>query len=507
MTPLEFKKWESLFSVDLRELKFRELNSKYRSFQGVFTLIGALLVLAFGFRLALTNAELLVAYCIVSVLGCMAFLGWQKFSAGGLPLFPLFLFQQLLLTLLPIARSADSVTAYDPDITFVSSLCVGGYIVAMFFAWRYASRGHSAPSCYPFPVPSGAYGTAKVFAIGQAFLLFAIGSKAATYTGFIWYVFSGPLANAYPVYRTLESVAEMVGALLAGVACGAIRSNRTKRLVASVIVISVFSVAGGLLSSAMLVIAATFIGFIVGRGRLPWLAISVIFGVVGFLHFGKNEMRQEIKSAAFETPAQRLLHLPYVFAMWTEYSLEELFNTFQSETSEIETDDQSNFLTRLDTLQNINFVVNAIRNGRGTLAGASYAMVPQLLVPRFIWTEKPRTHETQARFNLHFGRQQDESETFDTYIAVGPLAEAIGNFGVFFGPLLLGIAFGYSIGFLEKFSSSKLLLSLEGAIVAELSVKVLLSFEMTAAVLLASIFQSCIAIVIGFCILQSLSRN
>ena len=129
-------------------------------------------------------------------------------------------------------------------------------------------------------------------------------------------------------------------------------------------------------------------------------------------------------------------------------------------------------------------------------------MIPMLAIPRFLWPGKPRTHEAQVQFNLHFGRQKNEKETYQTYIAIGLLPEAVGNFGFFLGPVLIGTSLGFGTGWLERAALRKQVVSLEGMLIFAVTSHLALSFEMSAAVLVTATFQIVVAVVGGYVLLQ-----
>ena len=87
------------------------------------------------------------------------------------------------------------------------------------------------------------------------------------------------------------------------------------------------------------------------------------------------------------------------------------------------------------------------------LFGETYLHGFTLLVPRFIWPEKPTAHQSQRELNVHFRRNLYEySHERKTFIAWGILAEAYGNFGPYFGAIFSGVFLGMLFKFLSFFA-------------------------------------------------------
>jgi hypothetical protein len=129
------------------------------------------------------------------------------------------------------------------------------------------------------------------------------------------------------------------------------------------------------------------------------------------------------------------------------------------------------------------------------LHGATYELIPPLLVPRILNPDKPRSHQGQVLLNVHFGRQ-DLNSTFDTYIAWGLLPEAYGNFGEYAGSLCIGIFLGVCFAWVEMFTARKLVISMEGFLSLSLMLNLMNSFEMVSSVFVTSTFQSFLIIVV-----------
>ena len=252
-----------------------------------------------------------------------------------------------------------------------------------------------------------------------------------------------------------------------------------------------------LLSSSTSFVATVFIGLFWGSNRMPWRYTLIVISVLGFLSLGKYEMRERYWSHDENySPMLTLSDMPARYSEWSEVSLGVLTHQ-ESNTSQEKAQNDNSLLARVNNLQNLLFVIDAMDEEKiPPLYGATYTLIPPLLIPRILWPEKPRSHEGQVLLNVHFGRQ-DLVSSYRTYIAWGLLPEAYGNFGPYFGASLLGLVLGLFIAWVENWSVNKPVLSLEGFLVFTLFLNMAASFEMVASVLITSIFQSLIPVALA----------
>jgi hypothetical protein len=165
--------------------------------------------------------------------------------------------------------------------------------------------------------------------------------------------------------------------------------------------------------------------------------------------------------------------------------------------SEPATPEGQSLLDRINNLHNLIFVINAVEADHiPPLYGATYTLIPPLLLPRIIWPDKPRTHAGQILLNTYFGRQ-DLAATFKTYIAWGLLPEAYGNFGAIAGGIVLGVFLGFFCAWSENFTARKPILSAEGFVFFVIFLNMANSYEMVASLLITAIFQSIVPVMIA----------
>ena len=431
---------------------------------------------------------------------------WNSHSENRLPIFPMFILQQAILLALPLVVGADATNRYSATVTQTSAIIYAGFCFSLLIGFQFGiSISRGKPSRYPFDLPAGEGGAARLLKIGLLILSIACLSKVLTFTGLIWNVFHGSWGSAYPLYRTVESAATLGGCFLAAYAIGAgarstTRSNIFWLLVAFDILLGM---SGLLMSAAMMTSASVAFGLTAGSRRIPWKFLIILSLFVCLLQEGKSEMRYlyrglSPKKALPHEPVAKLLSLPSFYMEWISLSMHnilapELQVTARGQNSQM-------LVNRLDNLANLNSVTQQLLLGKPVFGVASYTMIPKLTIPRFLWPNKPRTHITQVLFNLHFERQRNMKETERTYISIGLLAECVGSLGMVRGPLFVGLAIGFLIGWLERIAQYKQILSIDGMMVLVVVLGIALSFEMTAAVLVAALFQQVTA-VFGGCLL------
>jgi hypothetical protein len=256
------------------------------------------------------------------------------------------------------------------------------------------------------------------------------------------------------------------------------------------------------LFSAAASLITVAIGFFWSSGRIPWRYLIVSMLCLSFFNTGKSTMRERYWSRDYEPTAETSLpRLPQLYGEWIQASYNAVLeNRTSPGASDGANKSQANknqtLLDRIDNLQNLLFVIDAVDTMHVSLLhGATYELIPPLLVPRILNPDKPRSHQGQVLLNVHFGRQ-DLNSTFDTYIAWGLLPEAYGNFGEYAGSLCIGIFLGVCFAWVEMFTARKLVISMEGFLSLSLMLNLMNSFEMVSSVFVTSTFQSFLIIVV-----------
>ncbi len=449
--------------------------------------------------LAFSHSIGTIGFALMGAGTCIVLSLWAK-QGIGLPLLPMIAIQHLFAYAMPILANDELVVAYPSSYLLQAGVEVLVFMLALGGGWRFGMRTMK-------PSPPRAY-TLHIMAKGGGRGLRKIGYGLITFTTLYYLLQSLSLLDTFTrilpsgsdsLVNGLVSAAGMCGffVIALGIGSGEIPARSSVVFWGLFIFNCFISASALLLSASTSFVATVFIGLFWGSKRIPWKFITLVILILGFLNLGKFEMRNRYWMATDDfIPSIPLSAMPARYLEWADASLA-VITANDDNTGKRNLKKDNSILSRVNNLQNLLFVIDAVdRENIPLLYGATYTLIPPLLIPRIFWPEKPRSHEGQVLLNVHFGRQ-DMISSYRTYIAWGLLPEAYGNFGPFAGSIILGFVLGLFIAWVENFSAYKPLLSMEGFLVFTLFLNMAASFEMVASVLVTSIFQSLIPIILA----------
>ena len=430
-------------------------------------------------------------------LGTLIVLGLWRGAGIGLPLVPLIAVQNLIVYALPIVIGHEILASYPPAFVTQAGVEVLIFSISLAAAWRLGMGMFHPASPMSFALQGFKQdGAGRLRGLG-----FGLIGGASLYLlleslGMLVPVYAALPEGSGSLITTLISAAAACGFFLVAMFIGAGNISPVGQIAFWALLAGncFISASGFLLSTITALLASVMIGLFWSSGRMPWRYLTVVVLILSFLNLGKFTMREQYWTQEGEQAPQFTLgQMPRHYAEWFEASYEAIGAGNPAPHSLGERNQRpkaQSLLERINNLQNLLFVIDAINAGHiPPLGGATYSLIPPLLVPRVFWPDKPRSHEGQVRLNVHFGRQ-DLNSTFQTYIAWGLLPEAYGNFGPRAGAVILGAFLGLLFAWLENFTARKLLLSLEGFIAFTVLLDIAGSFEMVASVLVTTLFQS-----------------
>ncbi|HEY4989950.1 MAG TPA: hypothetical protein VII09_09085 [Opitutaceae bacterium] len=444
-----------------------------------------------------------VAFMLMGIGTCVALKAWCG-GAIGLPLLPMMAVQSLVIYGVPIAVGHTVILSYPK--AFVSSAGVEVLVfdLAMILAWKLGMQAFQPSQAVSYALQDLRGGGSK----GWSRLGFGMVIAATTFDVLQSLTITDSLYAALPsgassILAAMVSVVSACGFFLVSMAIGGREASSVGRVAfwALLVVNGMMSASEFLLYSAAANLITVAIGFFWSSGKIPWRYLTVSMLCLSFLNTGKTTMRDRHWSNDDYEPAAPATfgQLPSLYAEWIGVSYDAFLEDPDSRNSgnTIQANKGQSLLDRIDNLQNLLFVIDAVDTEHVKLLnGATYTLIPPLLVPRILWPNKPRSHEGQIILNVHFGRQ-DLNSTFSTYIAWGLLPEAYGNFGPIAGAIAIGGFLGLCFSWIENFTARKIVLSMEGFLSLSLLMNLMNSFEMVASVLVTSIFQSFVIVVIA----------
>jgi len=155
---------------------------------------------------------------------------WGMRSENRIPIFPMLVVQQAVVLGLPIVRRSATVMNFAPELTSTAAWIFALFCGAMTVGWLIAKTGKSgSASRFGFALSSGLDSNTHVFSIGIVLMLVGLTMRTTTYL-FPEYFFSGWFAPFYPVYRSLESAAELGGSFVAALFLGLGSGGRARAI-------------------------------------------------------------------------------------------------------------------------------------------------------------------------------------------------------------------------------------------------------------------------------------
>jgi hypothetical protein len=381
---------------------------------------------------------LFLAGNLVSALALVPLGLWCSGRVVGLPLFPVLAFMYVPTFGLQILDPTDEAARYSVDARLTAAATAGLYLLVATAVWYPLARRAAAPPSY------WAFQGRRTSGLFLLFLLLGAGFLLVNNAGWLP---PGLPNGAYSVMRSGFMGLAALGATVLAYRAG-IRQLSGESRAAFVGVLAVLM----LLSAASLsIMAAATMSlmavamFALGRGRLPIAAILVMVGVCAVLHAGKHRMREKYweKGLRLE-PAD----YPAFYADWVAYGVNNLVPGMVDDRRATRS---SSLTERTSLLQMLLLVQDKAPRDKPFLAGETYAIIPELMVPRVFLSDKLLSHEGTTILSVHFGRQRRE-DAKRTTIGFGHLAEAYANFG-WAGVVGLAVATGGFLGLVTRWSA------------------------------------------------------
>jgi hypothetical protein len=402
---------------------------------------------------------------------------WIHGKVKGIPLFPVFTITHLWAFGFPLLYEHPIVMRFPAGSQLVAGFSVAGALAIGTFCWVMASQR---------PVKRVSHcAVLQERNADSLFLLILAGTvfwTIANQSG--WLDFSpGIVAIVRAVTLALEALACFVLSFRLGTG----RLIGPKGLLFKILITGLVlaNLPGLLLVNSMSVAGIAFLGYTLGANRFPWVLTLLVILLFGFLHIGKSAMRLRYW-AEDESVIVKPWDYPAFFAEWANVSADEILFG-----SDPDLDDSQSLLERASLMQLLLYVQSMTPDAVPYLSGATYQIIPSLLVPRLFNEQKIRSHEGTYMLNIHYGFQTQE-ESQRTTIGFGLLNESFANFG-FFGMSGLSALMGFFYAWVSRLARGMPLFSLR-SLFAVLVASYAFQTEFASGVYVAALFQSTIAL-------------
>jgi hypothetical protein len=395
---------------------------------------------------------------------------WCSGKVSGMPILPVFALTHLWTHASPLLTEHSIVMTYSPETRFWAALTVVGFLGLGTAIWFHF--------VHKMVVPPAKYLMLQTDKGDNFFLVVLLASVMFNmYNVGGWFLLDGGI---FSLVR-----GAILGMTALSVFVLAYRFGK-KELSKQASGLFVFLLGLNMLSSsATMILVGTMslfllaaIAFVMGRQSIPWKVIVILCLCFALLHIGKGEMRAKYWNQTFKIQPW---NYPTFYAEWVETS----FRTMAR--NDKDSSESQSVLERSSTLQQLLLTQSETSKGLLFLDGATYAILPELLIPRLFNSDKITSHEGTTLLNIHYGRQTRE-DTFTTTIGWGLLAESYANFGLW-GCAGLATFLGTLYGYVARWSMNMPLFSAR-SLFAVLLMAYAFQSEFTAGVYVAALFQS-----------------
>jgi hypothetical protein len=437
--------------------------------------IAAAALVLLGFVRADSFSQL-VAYLIVLAMSLLPSAIWVRTGTLGIPVFPVVALAHIPYYAIPVVSGNENIAPYSSEQVMSAAITVALYLGCATAAWALLAQRGSRRAFDP-----GHGYRANVVRLIFIGLGVGLGFQIALLSGLM-----GSVGSFFGVLRTVALISCTIACFLAGV----MRAELTLRgpaFVAAIIGIGaniLFAWASLFLVGGVIFTLAYAFGYVIVSRRIPWLGLLAAIVVVGILHSGKGEMRARYwyEDTNYGS-AVSVLQIPAFLAEWVGVGIRTI----------AEGEVANSALERASMMQMLLIAEDRTPDSVDYLRGATYAMLPSILVPRFIDSDKPASQVGMDMLNVRYGLLTVEGASV-TAIGWGLVAEAYANFG-YWGVAAVGAAIGLLCGALAWWSADKEVVSVP-TLMSIATMMTLINVEVDFIQVVSAILQALGAVVI-----------
>ncbi|MEO8204669.1 MAG: hypothetical protein ABI615_00715, partial [Chthoniobacterales bacterium] len=238
--------------------------------------------------------------------------------------------------------------------------------------------------------------------------------------------------------------------------------------------------------------------YIIASHKIPWKVVICGFAIMSVLHYGKYSMREKYWHDEFVGKVFTPWEYPAMYAEWTKFGLNYFWGPKKFD------EERSNLVERSGLLH-LFFFIQQADDTKPLLGGKTYAILPELLIPRFLNKSRKGVHETTSVLNIYFGIQSRE-DTENTTVGWGLFNEAYANFG-YIGLAGLAVVLTLFFSKITQYSMGCPVTSFQG-LVAISVMNVAYQSEFSSGVFVTVLFQTIVALFgLRFIIMQPITLD
>jgi hypothetical protein len=445
-------------------------------------------VIALLTLLGLVQAESygrLAAYLIVVLAAVLPSLFWLRMGAPSIPILPAVGFAYMPYYAWPILSSAENTLVYSDWEIVRAAITVALFLIMSAITWRLMMKRT------PLPQQSTRRNQPDRrvirFIAGGLFagVLFHLGLVSG------WL---GSLGSFFGLARSIAMTFAAVACFLAGIARaqGILLREAWVAAIVGIATLIMLSWSSLFLVGGLIYALAVGLGYVAVAGRVPLRVIAAFFVVVTILHAGKGEMRA--RYWARDVNYGQGLSIGEYPAFAAEWIGEGITTIAAGQTESV--------LNRVSLLQMILRVQRATPNTIDYLRGETYAMLPSILVPRFIKADKPASQVGMDLLSIRYGVLTVQGASI-TAVGWGLVAEAYANFG-YLGVIGLGCLLGTLCASLGNWSARAPVVSLP-TLMSIATMIALVNLEADFVSLCSTLFQQVASVLILYAGYRSLA--
>ncbi len=399
--------------------------------QAAWVTSAALLILGFYWAPSLSD---FLAYLIVVGAALLPTILWIRLGRVGVPILPAVATLHILYYAVPMVRGREDLVEYSGgDILRAAGTVALYLVVAAFSAYHVQRRRERAASPH-----AGLLSDAQMNALVFLGLGLGILFLAASSAGLLW-----SLGVFFGLVRSIALTAMMTASYFLGVARGkgSLRGMSWFLACTGLGLAIAISWSSLFLVGGLTFLLAASVGYVTTRGRIPWLIVGAAVVLVSILHAGKEEMRGRYWRQEGAGGQASLLSLPRLALEWFRVGLESVGSS-QKGRSALDRASLLQILLRAQLLtpSNIDY-----------LRGETYALLPGMLIPRFLNPGKTKSQAGMDMLNIRYGLLTVEG-TEKTAVGWGLISEGYANFG-YLGVAGIGELVGLAAGWLTRWSA------------------------------------------------------